>query len=253
MDGSPLHVAIFLIATFAGALVAGLSGFAFGLVAASIWLFILTPLQTATLIIGFGLIVQGYSVWQLRHAIAWRRLWPIVAGAAIGVPIGVTVLVWANPAHVRAAIGIFLVLYSLYALLRPAMRPVVVGGAPADAGVGFLNGVLAGLTGLAGILVTIWCGLRGWPKDQQRAVFQPVGVAIFAMTAAWLGARGVISADTIGLFVLGLPALLAGTWLGMKLYGRLDEASFRKVVLMLLLISGVCAGLRRVETFGACG
>jgi hypothetical protein len=22
--------------------------------------------------------------------------------------------------------------------------------------------------------------LRGWPKDQQRAVFQPIGVAIFA-------------------------------------------------------------------------
>ena len=75
-------------------------------------------------------------------------LWPIVAGAAIGVPIGVTVLVGANPAHVRAAIGMFLVLYSLYALLRPTMRPVVVGGAVADAGVGFLNGVLPASPGL---------------------------------------------------------------------------------------------------------
>jgi thiamine transporter ThiT len=56
MDGLPLHLAIFLVATFAGAVVAGLSGFAFGLVAASIWLYILTPLQTATLIIAFGLI-----------------------------------------------------------------------------------------------------------------------------------------------------------------------------------------------------
>src|SRR6266446_4273044 len=46
-----LELPIFLVATFAGALVAGLSGFAFGLVAASIWLYILTPLQTATLII----------------------------------------------------------------------------------------------------------------------------------------------------------------------------------------------------------
>jgi hypothetical protein len=33
------------------------------------------------------------------------------------------------------------------------------------------------------------------------------------------------------------PALLAGTWLGMKLYGRLDEATFRRVVLILLLVS----------------
>jgi hypothetical protein len=48
----------------------------------------------------------------------------------------------------------------------------------------------------------------------------------------------VVSADTIRLFLLGLPALLAGTWLGMKLYGRLDEAMFRRVVLILLLVSG---------------
>jgi uncharacterized membrane protein YfcA len=32
--------------------------------------------------------------------------------------------------------------------------------------------------------------------------------------------------------------LFAGTWLGMKLYGRLDEATFRKIVLVLLLLSG---------------
>jgi hypothetical protein len=38
--------------------------------------------------------------------------------------------------------------------------------------------------------------------------------------------------------LIGLPALLAGTWLGVKLYGRLDEAAFRKVVLALLLLSG---------------
>jgi uncharacterized membrane protein YfcA len=38
--------------------------------------------------------------------------------------------------------------------------------------------------------------------------------------------------------------LLAGTWLGMKLYGRLDEATFRKVVLILLLASGVALMFR---------
>jgi hypothetical protein len=159
-------------------------------------------------------------------------------GAAIGVPIGIAILGWANPSHVRAGIGVFLFLYSLYVLFRPKTASVTVGGATADAGVGFLNGVLGGITGLAGILVTVWCGLRGWPKDRQRAIFQPVAVAIFLMSAAWLGIKGVVSADTIQLFLLGLPALLAGTWLGMKLYGRLDEATFRRVVLILLLMSG---------------
>jgi uncharacterized membrane protein YfcA len=238
MDGFPLELPLFLFATFAGALVAGLSGFAFGLVAASIWLYILTPVQTATLIIAFGLIVQGYAVWKLRRALDWKKLWPFVIGAALGVPVGVIILTWASPAHVRAGVGAFLVLYSLYALFRPAMAPVTAGGAAADAGIGFLNGVLGGMTGLAGILVTIWCGLRGWPKEVQRTVFQPVAVAIFLMSALWIGARGAITADTIRLFLIGLPALLAGTWLGFRLFGRLNEAAFRKVVLVLLLASG---------------
>jgi len=239
MDGSTLELTLFLLATFAGALVAGLSGFAFGLVATSIWLYILTPLQTATLIIAFGLIVQGYAVWKLRRALDWTRLRPFVLGAALGVPVGVFILTWANPAHMRMGVGLFLVLYSLYALFRPAIPPVKTVSPVVDAGVGFLNGVLGGITGLAGILVTIWCGLLGWPKDAQRTVFQPVAVATFLMSAVWIGARGAITPDIIQLFLVGLPALLAGTWLGLKLFGRLDEAGFRKVVLVLLLASGV--------------
>ena len=144
MDGFSFEIPLFLFATFAGALVAGLSGFAFGLIAASIWLYILDPVQTATLIIAFGLIVQGYSVWKLRDALDWRKLWPFVIGAALGVPAGVTILTWANPAHVRAGVGAFLVLYSLYALFRPAIAPIKAGGAVADAGIiaDFCDGVI---------------------------------------------------------------------------------------------------------------
>ena len=239
LDLSPVVIVLFLAATFAAALITGLAGFAFGLVASAVWLYFLTPLQTAMLIVAFGLVVQGYSVWKLRHAIAWKRIAPLVLGAAFGVPLGVFALAFLDPKYLRSGVGLVLVLYGVYGLLRPAMKPMTTGGVVADASAGFLNGALGGATGLAGIVATIWCQLRGWPKDQQRAVFQPVGVATFAMTAAWLGGQGSVSRDVIGLFVLGLPVLLVGTCAGMKLYGRLDEAQFRKVVLVLLLVSGV--------------
>jgi uncharacterized protein len=252
LDGSVTTVAIYLAATFAAALVTGIAGFAFGLVAAAVWLHILTPLQTATLIVAFGLVVQAISVWKLRHALRWQRLWPFLLGGAFGVPLGVAILGWARPDHVRVAVGVVLAVYSAYTLVRPAMQPVTRGGATADAGVGFLNGILGGLTGLAGILTTIWCGIRGWPKDEQRAVFQPIGVAIFAMSGLWLGINGAMSTDTIWFFVIGLPVLLAGTWLGLKAYGHLDEASFRKIVLGLLLISGLAlAAPALAPLFGA--
>ena len=132
-----------------------------------------------------------------------------------------------------------MILFSTYNLARPPIKPFAAGGAWADAGVGFANGILGSLTGLAGILTTIWCGLRGWPRDQQRAVFQPIGVAIFAMSALWLGASGTFPRDTLWLFLIGMPALLLGTWAGLKLFRRLDEAGFRKIVLVLLFASGV--------------
>jgi len=36
-----------------------------------------------------------------------------------------------------------------------------------------------------------------------------------------------------------LPEIAAGSWLGLKLYHRLDERRFRRAVLALLLASGV--------------
>ena len=124
-------------------------------------------------------------------------------------------------------------LYSVYAFFRPALKPVTVGGIGADAAVGFANGLLAGLTGLAGILVTIWTGLRGWSTFSA-----PVAAAIFLMTAAWLGVNGTLETETIKLFVLGLPMVVAGTWLGLKLFGRVNEMTFRRIVLALLFASG---------------
>jgi hypothetical protein len=229
---------LFLIATFIAALVSGMAGFAFALVATAIWLFILSPLQTATLVIGFGLVVQSYATWKLRRALDCRRLWPFFLGAAIGVPLGVAIVNWVAPSQMRTGIGAVLVLYSLYGLARPTI-PAISAGAAADTGIGVLNGMLGGATGLAGIIAVIWCQLRGWPKDQQRSVFQPVTVATFAMSAAWLGGGGAISGETIWLFLLGLPVLLLGTWAGLKLYGRLNEAKFRIVVLALLFVSGI--------------
>ena len=153
-------------------------------------------------------------------------------------PIGVQLLHWTPPATLRISIGIVLILFSLYNLTRPQLPPAP-AGKTADGAIGVLNGVIGGATGLAGIVVTIWCTLRGWPRDEQRTVFQPIGVAVFLMTGVWLGGTGLVDAETLRLFVIGLPMLLVETWMGLRLYARLDEAGFRKVVLGLLLISGL--------------
>jgi hypothetical protein len=236
MDG--LALGLFLLAAFAGGFASGLAGFAMGFIVSGIWLHILTPLETTTLIAGYGLLTQGYGVWKLRHALAWRKLAPFVIGGVLGVPLGTMLLTYVDPAWLREGVGLLLVIYGIWGLAQPKLKPVP-GGVAADAGVGFLNGVLAGLTGLPGFIITVWCQLRGWSKDLQRAVFQPVMLAAIAANLVSLGIAGAFTAPTIRLYLLGLPAMAAGIWVGFKLYGKLDDAAFRKVILVLLLIAGV--------------
>jgi uncharacterized membrane protein YfcA len=234
-----LDLVVFLIGTFAAAFVTGLSGFAFGLVAAAVWLQALAPEQTTALIVAYALLVQGYAVWRLRKGIMPSRLWPFIAGSAIGIPIGLALLKVVAAGHLKLGIGAILILFSLYNLFRPKMPSVSALGWPGDASAGLFNGVLGGATGLAGIPVVIWSSMRGWPPNEQRAVFQPTAVVTFAMCLVAFGGTGLISGDVVRFFALGLPALLLGTIAGWALYGKLDEAIFRKVVLWLLLASGI--------------
>jgi uncharacterized protein len=236
MDGAVL--ALYLSATFIGGLVSGLAGFALGLVVSGIWLHILTPLQAAMLMAGYGIFTQGYGIWKLRHALSWRKAMPFIVGSALGVPVGTMLLTTINPTYLRTGIGFLLVIYSVYGLVKPVIKPLQ-SGTPVNVGVGFLNGLLGGLTGLAGVVVAVWCQLQGWPKDMQRTIIQPALFAALTMSAMALIVAGGATAETVKLFVLGLPVLLAGTWTGFRLYGRLNDAAFRKVILVLLLVSGV--------------
>lgn len=54
-----------------------------------------------------------------------------------------------------------------------------------------------------------------------------------------LSAAGAVTADVLRLYAFGLPAMLAGLWTGFKLYGKLDDAAFRKLILVLLILAGL--------------
>jgi len=236
-----LHLALFAIGALAAAFVNGLAGLAFAIVATAVWMHFLPPAQVTALIVGFGPIVSGVSVWKFRRAIVWPRLAPFLIGGVIGVPVGGELLRWTAPANLRIAVGAIVVIFSLWNLFRPTLAPLARAGVIADGAVGVVNGVIGGATGLAGLTTIIWCNLRGWPPAEQRAVYGPAALAVFLMNGLWLGGTGMIGGDTLVLFLIGLPALAIGTWAGFKLFGKLDAQAFRRVVLVLLLISG--AGL----------
>jgi hypothetical protein len=54
-----------------------------------------------------------------------------------------------------------------------------------------------------------------------------------------MAVTGAFTMETIKLYGLGLPFLLVGLWSGFKLYGKIDDEMFRKVVLILILLAGL--------------
>ena len=236
MDG--IVLVLFLAAAFVGGFASGLAGFAMGFVVSGVWLHILTPVQTTALIAGYGLLTQGYGVWKLRHSLTWRRFAPFVIGGFFGVPLGTLLLTYVNPAYLRSGGGVLLIVFGIYGLVQPKFKPVP-SNMPTDTGIGFVNGIVAGLTGLPGFIILIWCQMRGWSKDVQRGVFQPVLLAAIVANVISLGVAGAITVDVLRLYALGLPAMIAGLWAGFKLYGKLDDAAFRRLILVLLVLAGL--------------
>jgi uncharacterized membrane protein YfcA len=225
------------LGAFVGAVAAGGSGFAFGLAASSIWLHRIDPVHSAILITGSGVLLHLTTLWPQRQHLDAGKLWPFVAGGIAGIPIGVRLLVYTDPNVMKAVLGVFLLAFGTYALASPRLHTVKTGGRVADAGVGFLGGILGGIGGYSGVLPTIWTQLRGWPKATARAVYQPYVIVIQAVALA-----GIIwvTLDRTGIVLLAviMPPLALGTWIGWQLYGRMNDLRFRQALALLLIASG---------------
>ncbi len=69
------------------------------------------------------------------------------------------------------------------AMLATARLPKITqGGKVADAGVGLLGGVMAPLSGFSGLAPALWGTLRGYTKDEHRAVLQNFNLVVLAAT-----------------------------------------------------------------------
>jgi uncharacterized membrane protein YfcA len=120
------------------------------------------------------------------------------------------------------------------------MAPPDVRGSPrADGVVGFLSGILGGIGGFVGALPAMWADIQGWPKDRARAFMQPFIVFMQAITCVGLAFTGFFTLEALVLAALATPALVLGTWLGLRAYRVLPAQGFRVVLLGLLLVSGL--------------
>jgi uncharacterized membrane protein YfcA len=233
---------VFLVVTL-GAVIAGfvqgLSGFAFGLVAMSFWAWVLDPRLAATLAVFGALVGQIIAAITVRRGFDLQRLLPFVLGGLLGIPLGVMLLPRLDMDWFKATLGVLLVLWCPAMLYAKNLPRISVGGRAADAAVGMAGGVLGGIGGFAGTLPTLWCTLRGFEKNAQRAVIQNFNLSVLLVTMGTYLATGIVTRDMLPLFAIVAAAMLVPALLGAKLYIGISEARFRQIVLGLLTGSGV--------------
>lgn len=228
-----------LAGTCVGGFISGVAGFAFGLAALSFWVWLIDPKMLAPMVVFGSFVSQLLSVGVVRRSFDWKRLTPFLVGGALGVPIGAALLGVVNIAIFRLTVGIILVVYCSLMLFLANAKPVAVGGRFADGVAGLLGGTMGGLAGLTGPAPTLWCTVRGWDKDTQRCIFQSFNLAMQAIALAIYAVNGTLTPAVGKVFLLMFPAILLPTFVGARLYRRINEVHFRRLVLALLLLSGV--------------
>jgi hypothetical protein len=231
------------LAIFLASSVSSTVGFAFSAVAAAM-VFHLVPDNVAAvqIMMAASIGIQTWCVIGLRRTISWRACAPFVAGGVAAMPLGIYLLL-TLPAQIYVlSIGVVLSLYGAYMLLA---RPVLIkkGSTLATIAVGALGGITGPLAAFPGAFVTIWCGMQGWDKVTQRSIYQPYILIVQVLTFAALivvSRRARLDAE---LLTYALPGV-AGAVVGLRIFHRLTELQFQRLVNVALIFSGVALALK---------
>ena len=219
-------------------LVQGISGFAFAMVAMSIWVWGVDPLLAAPMAVFGGWFGQVISAFRVRRGWHVDILWPFVAGAAIGIPIGTRLLPLLDPNRFKLVLGSLLVVCCSAMLATARLPKITHGGRVADAVIGLIGGVMAPLSGFSGLAPALWCTLRGYNKDEHRAVIQNYNLIVLSATLlSNVYARRVRPAHWPDMAVVAGSLIVPAIW-GSKIYVGMSAAAFRKTVLWLLVLAG---------------
>ena len=230
---------LIFVGGFVGGYVSGLTGFGTGISALPIWLNVIHPVVAAPLVVICSIVAQVQTLPAIWHAISWRQVFPFIFGGLIGVPIGTLLLAYVTPQAFKLFLGYFLIIYCSFMLLKRPLPAFSWGGRVADSVAGFGGGILGGLVGLSGPLLTIWASLRGWNKNRKRGIFQSFNLSILLFAMVSLAIGGFMTIEVGELVLLALPGTIFGAWLGRKTYNRLGDSRFNQAVLTILLLSGV--------------
>ncbi|MCC7494724.1 MAG: sulfite exporter TauE/SafE family protein [Fimbriimonadaceae bacterium] len=227
------------------AFVQGVTGFAFGILSMA-GLTLLWEPQPANVVVTLLTVFSTLgTLYSVRHGMRWLRLRPLLLGIAVGMPLGVQVMVLpgSGPA-LRGLVAIACLLVAWQNWAPRAAEPGCERCAPRWLGLGsgLASGFFSGSVSSGGPPILWYVYRQPWSRDELKATTLAI---FFVATAYKLGMWLVMAAAGAGTLLTWsrvqmagslLPAVLLGTTIGIRVFARIDRDQLRRIVCVLLVV-----------------
>jgi uncharacterized membrane protein YfcA len=215
-----------------------LTGFGFALVMVPLLSLIWDVKSAVVMSTTLGTIMLVPLLLEVRRHVSVGIAGRLLLGSLVGIPLGVVVLDRIDPEALKVLVGAVVIIASLLLYFAPQVRWPDAGGSTAVV-VGAISGMLRGSTSMGGPPSVIY--LLGVERHMETfrgtllAFFLPASV----ITVVVLAAAGKVTPEILRTSAIGLPALVAGLFLGGWVRSWMPESVFRAVVLGVLIATSI--------------
>ncbi|NMB84747.1 MAG: sulfite exporter TauE/SafE family protein [Methanothrix sp.] len=166
-----------------------------------------------------------------------NQAWPFLVSGLVGVPLGTQVLIVSSERLLKMVIGIALIIFSLLLLWNVNLK--LKRDRFGSATVGLLGGFLCGSIGMPGPPMALILSSQGITKEEFRRLIVIFLTVVDFLTFFYFLWIGLIDADMLLQGLNLLPAMVLGFLAGNYLFGKVDEAAFRRLALGITLAAGI--------------
>ena len=231
----PVLAMLFIIALAAG-FVRGFSGFGFSAIVVASMSLVMDPFIIVTLAIIFELLTSLFQFKSVYPTMEKPVVAKLLIGAVVAMPIGVSLLVSLDINIVRMVLSLFILAMCLLLLSGWTLNKKL--GTFGQIGVGGISG-FANSMAIGGLPVGLFLSAQDTKPHQFRAnmigylfLLDLIGIVVLF----W---HGRVTVPVLMTAAMVLPAVLFGTYLGSRHFFNTPPASFKRLVIMLLIALSV--------------
>ncbi len=231
------YVILSFIFILAG-IVPELTGFGVATISMSLLPFVLPLPIVIPLVSIISMLTTGVVSYRVKTKGLWKYILPIVSGSIIGVSLGMIFLNWINTNELRIVLAVFLMVYAIYSLIKK--HAFIPSNHYLSGIVGVVAGFCSASFNIHGPLVGAYTSKN---KDLSRDGVKDIIATYMFITGIFTvighSTAGRVTWEVLSLLILAIPSLVAGLFIGSKIFHNLNIDMVRKMIYVLMFFVGL--------------